>query len=90
MDEHATVSVDGHTGNGTNTAKGKSSRKGRGKPSDRPIGKRSLNLSLPMEDYERLAVHALRMDTTISELVCKLAREHLREFHITRNASKAD
>jgi hypothetical protein len=60
----------------------------KGKPADRPIGKRSLNLSLPLDDYERLAVHALRLDTTISELVCKLAREHLREFHITRTPSR--
>jgi len=60
----------------------------KGKPADRPIGKRSLNLSLPLDDYERLAVHALRLDTTISELVCKLAREHLREFHITRTPTR--
>jgi hypothetical protein len=74
--------------NPSNDAKVKPSRKGKGKPADRPIGKRSLNLSLPLEDYERLAVHALRLDTTISELVCKLAREHLREFHITRTPSR--
>jgi hypothetical protein len=66
----------------------KSPRKGKTKTADRPIGKRSLNLSLPLEDYERLAVHALRLDTTISELVCKLARENLREFHITRTPTR--
>jgi hypothetical protein len=69
-------------------AKIKPPRKGKSRPADRPIGKRSLNLSLPLEDYERLAVHALRLDTTISELVCKLAREHLREFHITRTPTR--
>jgi hypothetical protein len=69
-------------------AKVKPPRKGKVRPADRPIGKRSLNLSLPLEDYERLAVHALRLDTTISELVCKLARDHLREFHITRTPTR--
>jgi macrodomain Ter protein organizer (MatP/YcbG family) len=51
-------------------------------------GKRSLNLSLDNETYERLAVHALRGGTTISELVTKLATENLREYHISRTAGR--
>ena len=48
-------------------------------------GKRSLNLSIPVEIYERLAIHALRQTGgNISELVSKLAVDHLREFHLTR------
>lgn len=58
------------------------------KSADKPTGKRSLNLSLPLEDYERLAVHALRQDINISELVCRLAREHLREYHISRTPTR--
>jgi hypothetical protein len=52
-------------------------------------GKRSLNLSLDNETYERLAVHALRGNTTISELVTKLANDNLREYHITRTPGRA-
>ncbi len=85
---HRTMEADPLTPNPLTEAKVKPTRKGKTKPADRPIGKRSLNLSLPLEDYERLAVHALRLDTTISDLVCKLAREHLREFHITRTPTR--
>jgi hypothetical protein len=53
------------------------------KSPERTNGKRSLNLSIPTEDHERLAIHALRRNLTISEIVSQLAREHLREFHIT-------
>lgn len=70
--------------------KSKPARKGKVKAADAAKGKRSLNLSLPYEDYERLAVHALREDTTISELVCKLAREHLRDYHISRTGQRSD
>jgi hypothetical protein len=67
--------------------KGKPSRKPKPKPAT--TGKRSLNLSLPVEDYERLAIHAMRSDTTISDLVSRLAREHCREYHITRTGTRA-
>lgn len=70
--------------------KSKPARKSKGKAADTAKGKRSLNLSLPYEDYERLAIHALREDTTISELVCKLAREHLRDYHISRTGSRSE
>lgn len=63
------------------------SSRGRRKPASGE--KRSLNLSLPEGDYERLAIHALRQRLTISDLVAKLAREHLREFHIARTAGRA-
>jgi hypothetical protein len=62
----------------------KPARKGKGKPPVVAKGKRSLNLSLPVEDYERLAIHALRQDCTLSDLVSQLAREHLRDYHLTR------
>jgi hypothetical protein len=85
---HRTMEADPLTHSPSIEGKPKPAKARKGKPADRPIGKRSLNLSLPLDDYERLAVHALRLDTTISELVCKLAREHLREFHITRTPSR--
>ncbi len=69
--------------------KGKGTRKGKPKPASVGKGKRSLNLSLPPEDYERLAVHALRMGVTISDLVCKLGRDHLREYAIHRTPTRA-
>jgi hypothetical protein len=69
--------------------KGKGTRKAKPKPTPVGNGKRSLNLSLPVEDYERLAIHAMRMDTTISDLVSRLAREHCREYHISRTGTRA-
>lgn len=68
--------------------RGKPARKGKGKPAVEGKGKRSLNLSIPVEDYERFAIHAMRANETISELFCKLGRQHLREFHITRTATR--
>jgi hypothetical protein len=72
----------------TITAKGKPARKAKSKPPIEPKGKRSLNLSIPQEDYQRLAVHALDEGKTISDLVCELARTHLRRVHITRTATR--
>lgn len=69
--------------------KSKPRGKGKGKSPEPPKGKRSLNLSLPQEDYERLAIHALRADMTISDLVAQLARTHLREYHLTRTPTRA-
>jgi hypothetical protein len=51
-------------------------------------GKRSLNIRIDDDTYERLAVHALRRKTTISALVMEYARTHLREFSIHRNSTK--
>jgi tRNA U55 pseudouridine synthase TruB len=51
-------------------------------------GKRSLNIRIDDDTYERLAVHAMRKKTTISALVMEFARTHLREFSIHRNATK--
>lgn len=53
-------------------------------------GKRSLNLSLSQEDYERLALHALADGKTISDLVCELARTHLRRVHMARTPTRND
>jgi hypothetical protein len=74
--------------NPANEPKPKSAKGRKSKPSDKATGKRSLNLSLPMDDYKRLATHALMLDINISDLVCKLAREHLRDFHITRTPAR--
>ena len=52
----------------------------------RKDGKRSLNLRIDHESHGKLAIHALRRNTTISALVEGFAREHLREFSIHRNA----
>jgi hypothetical protein len=69
--------------------KHKPTRKAKPKPSNEVRGKRSINLSLPIEDYERFVLHAMKKTNgNISELVCQLGREHLREFHITRTPSR--
>ncbi len=77
--------MEGHEQGVENASEGKSRRAKTAKPKspERANGKRSLNLSIPTEDYERLAVHGLRRNLTISEIVSQLAREHLREYHIT-------
>jgi hypothetical protein len=69
-------------------AKAKGARKPKGKAATEAKGKRSLNLSLPHEDYQRLAVHALDEGKTISDLVCELARTHLRRVHLARTPSR--
>jgi hypothetical protein len=51
-------------------------------------GKRSLNIRIDDDTYERLAVTAIRKKTTISALVMEFAKTHLREFSIHRNATK--
>ena len=70
--------------------KSKPVKRGKTKGTDVAKGKRSLNLSLPFDDYERLAIHALREDITISELVSRLAREHLRDYHISRTGQRSE
>jgi predicted HicB family RNase H-like nuclease len=79
--------IDQHAGDGK--SRGGKPRK-RTSPVVRRDGKRSLNLRVDFEAHERLAVHALRRGTTISALVEGFAREHLREFHITRTATRAE
>lgn len=70
-------------------AKAKGTKTRKAKAPKPQTGKRSLNLSLDNETYERLAVHALRGNVTISELVTKLANDNLREYHITRTPGRA-
>jgi hypothetical protein len=60
------------------------------KSTDKPIGKRSLNLSITSEVYERLAVHALADDRTISDIVSDLVVTHLRRVHLTRATKGVD
>jgi hypothetical protein len=87
--EPTDISPNDDTSSPSVALKGKPKSKGKSKSPVEPKGKRSLNLSIPHEDYERLAIHAMRADTTISELVCQLARTHLREFHLTRTAVRS-
>jgi hypothetical protein len=69
--------------------KSKPTRKAKAKPSNESKGKRSINLSLPIEDYERFVLHAMKMTNgNFSELVCRLGREHLRDYHVTRTPSQ--
>lgn len=57
-------------------------------PATRPT-RRSLNLRIDEDVYERLTVHAMKRRTTISALVELLAREHLREFYVAKTPSRA-
>ena len=84
MDAIEETDLDAQEGKGRGV---KTRRRTNAKPVE--AGKRSLNLRVGQDEYERLAVHALRRHTTISELVMELARAHLREFSIHRNATKA-
>jgi hypothetical protein len=71
--------------NTTIDPKPKSTRKAKPKSANEVRGKRSINLSLPIDDYERFVLHAMKMTNgNISELVCHLGRTHLRDYHISR------
>lgn len=52
--------------------------------------KRSLNLRIDDDVYERLTVHAMKGRTTISDLVSTLAREHCRDYAIHRVGARGD
>lgn len=81
---------DGQPANSSNLSKGKSTKGRKPKPTGEVRGKRSINLSMTVEDYERFYIHALRLTGgNISELVCKLGREHLRDYHISRTGNRA-
>ena len=69
--------------------KGKPRSKSKPKAPIESKGKRSLNLSIDHDTYQRLALHALDADTTISEIVSELARTHLRRVHLTRTTTRA-
>jgi hypothetical protein len=87
--EAKTMGTDDPIDQDAGDGKSKATRKPkRTSPVVRRDGKRSLNLRIDYEAHERLAVHALRRGTTISALVEGFAREHLREFHITRTATR--
>lgn len=89
MNNDTNVSTNGEALNGGNVAKGKPSKKAKPKAPTEGKGKRSLNLSLPYEDYERFMLHAMKMTNgNISELVCQLGRQHLRDYHISRTPNR--
>ncbi len=73
-----------------NAAKAKIPRKAKVKTGIEGRGKRSLNLSLDYETFQRLALHALDEDTTISSIVTQLANTHLRRVHLTRTQTRED
>jgi hypothetical protein len=84
MDAQAPVSAQ------SNEPKPKPTRARKPKPTSNATGKRSLNLSISVETYERLSIHAMRMTGgNISDLVERLAVENLREFHLTRTSTRA-
>jgi hypothetical protein len=58
----------------------KGTRPGRTKALKPTPAKRALKLSLEIEVVERLAIHALRRDQTVSEVVADLAVKHLNEW----------
>lgn len=65
----------------------KSSGRRKVKAASESKGKRSLNLSLPIDDFERLTIHAMKQTNgNLSDLVSRLIRDHLRDFHIARTA----
>jgi macrodomain Ter protein organizer (MatP/YcbG family) len=53
-------------------------------------GKRSLNLRIDDDVYERLTVHAMKSRTTISELVSVLTRDHCRDYSIHRVGARGE
>jgi hypothetical protein len=88
MEEHIINTVEVHAGKPADAAKGKPTRKPKGKSTHSPTGKRSLNLSISVDTYERLMIHAMRQTGgNISDLVERLAGDHLREYHLTRTAT---
>jgi macrodomain Ter protein organizer (MatP/YcbG family) len=86
-EDNATKATEDATAS-ANIAKGKPPRKAKPKTAFEGKGKRSLNLSLDYETYQRLAIHALDLDTTISAIVTQLANTHLRRVHLTRTPSR--
>jgi hypothetical protein len=44
------------------------------------VGKRALKLSIEADTHERLTIHALKSGMNLSEMVDKLAREHLNDW----------
>jgi hypothetical protein len=70
--------------------KGRATKKSKPKPANESKGKRSLNLSISQDTYERLMIHAMRQTNgNISDLVERLATDHLREFHLSRTPTRA-
>jgi hypothetical protein len=90
MDEQGTIPPGDQATIPPNRSTGKAAKKPKPKSSSEGRGKRGINLSMPQEDYERFYIHALRLTGgNISELVCRLGREHLRDFHIARTATRS-
>ncbi len=85
MDDQANMNAIEDTAKPASDGRVKGRNKGKSKPASDGKGKRSLNVSMPHEDYERFYIHALRLTNgNISELICRLGRDHLRDYHISR------
>jgi hypothetical protein len=90
-DMQVAFSTDGATATAPNEPKPKPRSKPKGKATGESKGRRGINLSMSVEDYERFYIHALRLTGgNISELVCKLGREHLRDFHIAKTPTRTE
>lgn len=79
-----------------NGVESKPAKRAGGRPRRRVEGKapegakRSLNLRIDEDSYEKLSIHAVHRRTTISELVMDLARTHLREVYLQRYGSRGE
>jgi hypothetical protein len=58
-----------------------------GKTPTPEVGKRSLNLRIDDDSYQRLSVHALMRKKTVSELVMEFAQGQLREYVVHRRSA---
>jgi hypothetical protein len=65
---------------------GKARRRVAAKAPTPEVAKRSLNLRIDQDSYQRLNVHALMRSTTVSALVEEFARDHLREYVVHRRS----
>ena len=86
-----TIGAQGHV-DANASADNPKSIKARRRPPARPAdtGKRSLNLRVDDDTYERLTVHAIKQRKTISELVIEFAKNHLREYSVHRNGARTE
>ncbi len=70
------MEVQEHVDENLPEAKGKTTRTRRKASARAPVenGKRSLNLRVDQDSYRRLSIHALMLNTTISDLVMEFAQ----------------
>ena len=69
-------------GDGAGEPKGRRAQRGKRASAKPETAKRSLNLRIDDDVYERLTVHAMKRRMTISDLVGEMTRSHCRDFAI--------